>query len=1073
MSFVHLHVHSEYSLLDGMCRVKDLIATAKKHNAPAVALTDHGALYGAFKFFIQAKDAGIKPIIGCELYKTSGNRTDKTEKKSFHQLVLAKNLTGYKNLIKLVTIANLEGFYYKPRVDWDLLEKYHEGLIATTGCLNGEVPALIRDSQFEQAEETLLRYYKLFGDDFYIELQRHPDLPELDEVNIKLIEYSRKHGIPMVATNDVHYLKKDDAYAQEILLCIQTQRAIFEKDRPMSMIDIPDYYFKTPEEMEALFHDVPEAVENTIKIAEKCNLEIPYGKLILPHYDLPADETNESFLKKMVYEKKDRVKGFTDEEVIKRLEYELNIINDKGYAPYFLFIQDIVNWSKDNGIAVGPGRGSAAGSLVAYVLHITDVNPLEYKIPFERFLNPGRPTPPDIDIDFSDKRRDEVIAYISRKYGEKNVAQVITFGTMEAKMAVRDVARALGMSYSQGDRISKMIPLGKQGFKMSIDGALEESATLKMAYNTEEDVKKVIDIGRKVESLPRHFSVHAAAVVIGDKPLIEYVPLQKDTKDGRTITQFDMYSLDLNAVSDNKAVGLIKADILGLRNLSILEEAIAYVKEFSGEEIDIHEVPLDDPKAYDLISKGETVGVFQLESSGMRRLARELKPNKFSDITAMVALYRPGPMDLIPQFIASKNSSKEIKYPHHNLKPILEESYGVIVYQEQCMEIANKIAGFTMVEADFLRMAMGKKNKKMMKEGKIKFISGAIKNGYNKKFIQDLFAQIETFSAYGFNKPHSVSYAFIAYWTAYMKANYPVEFMTALMTAELHGAAGPLRELKMAQALEESKRLNIEVLIPDINKSVYNFSIEGRAIRFGLSAIKNVGSAAIDSIIDARKKGGPFLSFRDMLFRVDLRKANKKTIESLIKAGALDGFSNRATLLSYYPQCVKEISSHKDQMVNGQFGLFGDQDATAYKTDNYTKIPELSEDTLAEYEKEVIGFLLSHNPLDRHQKIITEKITKHIGEIGEGDENRSFVFAGNVTQLKIVKTKKNNDDMAFVRVNDNTGSAEVIVFPKSYEAQKPDLITNTVILFKGKVSERDGEYSIILEKVANLDKKRM
>ena len=841
----------------------------------------------------------------------------------------------------------------------------------------------------------------------------------------------------------------------------------------MSMIDIPDYYFKTPEEMEALFHDVPEAIENTVTIAEKCNLEIPYGKLVLPNYDIPTDQTNETFLKKMVMDKKDRVKGFTDEEVIKRLEYELDIINNKGYAPYFLFIQDVVNWAKDNAIAVGPGRGSAAGSLVAYVLHITDVNPLEYKIPFERFLNPGRPTPPDIDIDFSDKRREEVIKYIAEKYGKEHVAQVITFGTMESKMAVRDVARALGMSYAQGDRIAKMIPTGKQGFKISIDRALKDSAPLKMAYATEEDVKKVIDIARKVESLPRHFSVHAAAVVISDKPLIEYVPLQRDNKEGRIITQYDMYSLDLNAVSENKAVGLIKADILGLRNLSILEEAIGYVKEFTGKVIDIHEVPLDDKKAFELIGKGETVGVFQLESSGMRRLARELKPTKFSDITAMVALYRPGPMDLIPQFIASKNSSQKLKYPHHNLKPILEESYGVIVYQEQCMEIANKIAGFTMVEADFLRMAMGKKKKKMMKEGKAKFLIGAVRKGYNKKFAKDLFAKIETFSAYGFNKPHSVSYAFIAYWTAYMKANYPVEYMTALMTAELHSAAGPIRELKMAQTLEESKRLKINVLIPDINKSLYNFSIEGRSIRFGLSAIKNVGSAAINAIIDARTNGGPFTSFRDMLFRIDLRKANKKTIESLIKAGALDSFGNRATLLAYYPQCVKEIVAHKEQMISGQFGLFGDQNATTYKSDNYTELPELSDDKLAEFEKEVIGFLLSHNPMDRHHDLICAKVTKHIADIGEGDENRTFIFAGNVTQMKIVKTKKKNDNMAFIRVNDNTGSAEVVVFPKTYEANKPDLIPNTVVLFKGKISERDGEYSILLEKIVNLDKKRI
>src|SRR3989344_897866 len=1069
MSFVHLHVHSEFSLLDGMCRVKDLIKTAKEHNAPAVALTDHGALYGAFKFFIQAKDAGIKPIIGCELYKTNGDRKDRTEKKSFHQLVLAKNLTGYKNLIKLVTLANLEGFYYKPRVDWELLEKYHEGLIATTSCLNGQVPALLLQSQFEKAEEVLLRYHKLFGEDFYIELQRHPDLPELDEVNKKLIEYSRKHGIPMVATNDVHYLKKEDAYAQEILLCIQTQRAIFEKDRPMSMIDIPDYYFKTPEEMEALFHDIPEAIENTVKIAEKCNLEIPYGKLILPNYDLPADETNESLLKKMVFDKKNRVKGFADEEMVTRLEYELDIINNKGYAPYFLFIQDVVNWAKDNGIAVGPGRGSAAGSLVAYVLHITDVNHLEYKIPFERFLNPGRPTPPDIDIDFSDKRREEVIKYISKRYGADHVAQIITFGTMKARLAVRDVARALGQSYAQGDRIAKMIPTGKQGFPMSIDRALEESSGLKLAYNSEEEVKKVIDIAKRVESLPRHFSVHAAGVVIADKPLIEYVPLQKDNKEGRIITQYDMYSLDLNAVSENKAVGLVKADILGLRNLSILEEAISFVEKFRKKKINIHDVPLDDKKTYELISRGETVGVFQLESAGMQRLAKDLQPTKLSDITAMVALYRPGPMDLIPKFISSKRNLKRIKYLHPDLKPILEESYGVIVYQEQCMEIANKFAGFTMVEADLLRMAMGKKKKAHMASGRKKFIEGAVKNGYTRKLAQELFDQIEKFSAYGFNKPHSVSYALIAYWTAYMKANYTVEFMTALMTAELQGVAGPMREVKMSMALEESKRLKIEVLPPSINKSDHDFSIENNAIRFGLSAIKNVGSAAIESIFNSRKIGGEYKSFRDFLVRVDLRKVNKKTVESLVKAGAFEDFTNRATLLMFYPQVVKEIASMKTNVEEGQFVLFDSQDKKSYEKDNFKPIPEFEEDKIIEFEKEVIGFLITKNPLEKYEDIIKRKVNKHIGEIGEKDIDKTYIFAGVITHFKVIKTKKNNSEMSFIHVNDLTGSAEVIVFPRTYAQLRDIFKLNTVCLFVGKVTERDGRYNIILDKAVNLD----
>ncbi|QQS43689.1 DNA polymerase III subunit alpha [Candidatus Roizmanbacteria bacterium] len=1074
MSFVHLHVHSEYSLLDGMCRIDKAVDRAVELGMPALALTDHGALYGAFKFFIKAKDAGIKPIIGCELYKANGKRTEKPEKgerNNFHLLVLCKNLQGYKNLLQLVTLSNLEGFYYKPRVDWELLEEYHEGLIATTSCLAGEVPQLIMQDQIQKAEEILKRYHSIFGEDFYIELQRHPNLPELDKVNEVLVKFSRTHGIPLVATNDVHYLDKEDAYAQEILLCIQTQRAIFEKNRPMSMIDVPDYYFKTPEEMKTIFHDYPEAIENTLKIAEKCDLEIPHGKLILPKYDLPEGYTNEEYLRKMTYEKKGRIKGFDDKLVCERLDYELDIINRKGYAPYFLFVQDVVTWAKDTGIAVGPGRGSAAGSLVSYVLRITDINPLEYNLPFERFLNPERPTPPDIDVDFSDKRRDEVIRFISKRYGKKNVAQVITFGTLESKMAIRDVARALGYSYAQGDRISKMIPQGKQGFKMSIDGAMEESANLKLAYNAEEDVKKVIDIARKVESLPRHFSVHAAAVVISDKPLTEYVPLQRDNKEDRIITQYDMYSIDLNAVSENKAVGLVKADILGLRNLSTLEEALGFVRQFKGKDIDIHEVPLDDQKTYDLMGRGETIGVFQLESAGMRRLAREIQPSKLSDITAMVALYRPGPMELIPTFIAGKKNPKRVKYLHPDLKPILEETYGILVYQEQVTEIAVHLAKFSKSEADILRMAMGKKKKKLMEAGKKKFLERAVEYGYNKKVAAEIFSFMEKFAAYGFNKAHAASYALIAYWTAYMKANYPVEFMTALMTAELQGVAGPMREQKMAQALEEAKRMKIEVLPPDINKSFLKFSIEGNSIRFGLSAIKNVGSAAIESIIEAREKDGSFISFRDFLARVDLRKANKKTIESLIKANAFAAFGNKATLMMYYPDAAKEISKYKENQEQGQFGLFGQHDKERYKMDNFKPIPEFPEEKLIEFEKEVIGFLITRDPMDKHKDIILQKVTKKFIDIEETDIDKPFIFAASISSVKVVKTKKNNDDMAFLLLNDNSAGIEAIVFPKTYAKIRSACIPNSVILLKGKISEREGDYSIIVEKAINLDQR--
>ncbi|MFA9288424.1 MAG: DNA polymerase III subunit alpha [Weeksellaceae bacterium] len=1071
MSFVHLHTHSEYSMLDGMARINDMVLRAKELEMPALAITDHGALYGAFKFFIKAKDEGIKPIIGCELYKAKGSRHDKevADRGQFHLLVLAQNLAGYKNLMKLVTKSNLEGFYYKPRVDWELLREHNEGLILTSGCLGAEIPQLLIQNQFKEAESVLKQYLEIFEGRFYMELQRHPQLELQEQINQELVKLARKHAVPLVATNDVHYLHKDDAYAQEILLCIQTQRAIFEKDRPMSMYDVPDYYMKTPDEMKAAFSDFPEAIENTLRIAEQCNVEIPYGKLILPNYDVPAGMTTEQFLRDMVYEKRSRTKGFTDDVIKERLDYELDIIMKKGYTNYFLFVQDVVNWAKDTGIAVGPGRGSAAGSLVSYVLRITDINPLEYNLPFERFLNPERPTPPDIDIDFSDKRRDEVIKYISRRYGEDKVAQIITFGTMEAKLAVRDVARALGLSYATGDRISKMIPTGKQGFHMSLTKALEETPLLMQAYNNEDEVKKVIDIARKVESLPRHFSVHAAGVVIADKPLTEYVPLQRDNKEGRIITQFDMYSLDLNAVSENKAVGVIKADILGLKNLSTLEEALKFVFEFTGTQIDIHEVPLDDKKTYDLMSRGETIGVFQLESPGMRRLARDMQPNKLSDITAMVSLYRPGPMDLIPVFIEGRRNPKKVKYLHPDLKPIMGETYGILVYQEQVMEIAVQLAHFSKSEADLLRMAMGKKKKKLMEEGKKKFLIGAMARGYKQSTLEEIFAFVEKFAAYGFNKSHAASYALIAYWTAYMKANFPVEFMTALLSAELNGVAGPQRELKMAQALEECKRMEIKVMPPDINKSKSEFSIEDRSIRFGLSALKNVGSAAIDSILEARDQDGEFRSFRDFLFRIDLRKANKKTVESLIKAGAFDKIANRATLLTYYPTAVKEMGAHKTSAIDGQFGLFGHGEKKRFDTDTFVELPEFDENKLSDFEQEVIGFLITRNPMDKYKDILSQKRTLELVNLADAKKNMEYVIGGKLTAKKIVKTKKDNAEMAFLTFNDNTGTIEAVAFPKTYAKIKDMLIMNNVMLAKGKITEREGEMSMMVDVVVNLD----
>ena len=1069
MSFVHLHVHSEYSLLDGLCRIGDLVHQARRYGMPAVAITDHGALYGAFKFYLAAKEAGIKPIIGMEAYKAERSRFEKEKSKGrdyYHLTILAKNYTGYRNLLKLSTDAYLEGFYYKPRIDFELLEKYREGLIVLSGCPNSEIPYYLKEGQEKKAEEVLKRYLEIFGKDFYIEIQRHPQMEELEKVNSALISFSRKYNIPLVATNDVHYLTKEDAFAQEVLLCIQTQRTIHEKNRGLSMIDVPDFYFKSPEEMKGLFVDLPEAIENTLKIADEINLEIPYGQWILPNFEIPEGKTADGYLRKLVMERKNRVKGYPEKEIIDRLEYELRIIANKGYSTYFLIVQDFVNWAKKKGIAVGPGRGSVAGSLVAYVLRITDVNPLDYDLPFERFLNPDRPTPPDIDIDFADKRRDEVIEYVRSKYGEKKVAHIATFGSLEARMAVRDVARALGFSYSFGDRIAKMIPPPRQGFHINIDRALEESPALKAAYETEEDVKKVLDIARKIEGIPRHISVHAAGVVIADKELTEYVPLQKDPKGEEIITQYDMYCLDLNAVSDNKAVGLLKVDFLGLRNLTIIEETLKYIKNLHGKEIDIHDVPLDDKKTFKLIGEGKTIGVFQLESEGMQNLARRLKPTKLTDIIAMVALYRPGPMELIPQFIEGKKNPKRIKYIHPDLKDILKETYGVLVYQEQVMQIANKMAGYTMSEADTLRMAMGKKKKELMKKEKEKFIKGCIKNGYSKKVAEKIFNFIEKFAAYGFNKPHSASYALIAYWTAYLKANYPVEFMTALLSAEVSALSGSQREEKIFRIIEECKKMGIKVLPPDINKSEANFTIEGGNIRFGLSAIKNVGRSAIESILQARQKG-EFQSFKDFLSRVDLRKVNKRTVESLIKAGAMDRFGNRATLLAYYPKAVREVQYQKSQTSGGQMGLFVSDNEIL--EDSYEELQEFSLAELMEIEKEVMGFAISVNPLEKHKDLIEKKVSRKFNEISDKDFGKRHIFLAWITEMRVVKTSKTNREMAILKVFDGTAVVEAVMFPDTYKKFRDEIGKNIVLIFKGLIKQRNGQINIYIENLKRLD----
>ncbi|PJE67297.1 DNA polymerase III subunit alpha [Candidatus Shapirobacteria bacterium CG10_big_fil_rev_8_21_14_0_10_40_9] len=1063
--FTHLHVHSEYSLLDGLCKIPALVARAKELGMDSLAITDHGAMYGIIPFYLACKEAGIKPIIGVEAYVAGRSRFDKQPKidaDQYHLILLAKSDEGYKNLIKLVTLAHLEGFYYKPRIDFEVLKEHSKGIIVLTACLSGEIPSLFLEGKREQAEKKARMFQEVFGDDFYLELEAHRKMPEQDKANKELISLSRKLGIPLVATNDVHYIFPEDAVAQDALLAIQTQKKIADKDR-LTMINSPDFYLRSPEEMKELFGEFPDALTNTQKISEKCHLEIEMDKWILPPYPLPQGETAESFLKKMVHEGAPKRFSKITKEIKERIDYELDIICKKDFATYFLIVQDFVNWAKKQGIRVGPGRGSVAGSLVSYVLRITSINPLEHGLPFERFLNLERPTPADIDLDFADDRRDEVISYVTHKYGKDKVAQIITFGTMEARMAVRDVVRVLGYPYSTGDRIAKMIPLGSQGFETTIANSLVSNPELKTAYDNEEETKKILDLASKLEGVVRQASTHAAGVVIADRELTDYVPLQWDSKKERVITQYDMYALDLN-ISEH-AIGLLKMDFLGIRNLTILEKGEEFVKATKGKDIDISEIPLDDKKVYEMISSGETTGIFQLESAGMRRLARNLKPSKFSDIAAMVALYRPGPMEWINEFIAGKSNPSSVRYPHPDLKPILSETYGVPVYQEQCLQIAVSIAGYTWGEADGLRRAIGKKKKTLMDKEKERFIQKAERKGYKKDQAEKIFSLIERFVGYGFNKAHSTSYAMIAYQTAWMKANYPVEFMAALLTAESGNTD------KVALGVEECRRTGITILPPDINSSGVGFSIEEGMIRFGLSAIKNVGEAAIEAILKARKSGGNFISLSDFCQRVDPQKVNKKVLESLIKAGAMDRFGSRAAMLAGLEQIRKTGEVEQREKSRGQVSLFEKEEGQKEKAakDDLPQIEEFSRSELLSLERELLGFYLTEHPLSSVLSLLSSEVSHKIYELGEGMETSERVrIGGLVSSLRIVLTKNGKNEMAFVTLEDETGKIEAVVFPKTFTMTRLCWIRDQVVLVDGRLESREEEVSLIVESATPL-----
>lgn len=1051
-SFAHLHVHTEFSLLDGASRIKNLVTAVKELGMDSVAITDHGVMYGTIDFYKECLKQGVKPIIGCEVYLAPGSRKERQEingVKYYHLILLAENQTGYRNLVQLVSLANIEGMYYKPRVDKELLNKYHEGIICLSACVAGEIPRALIQGNKAKAESLVQEYLNIFGkDNFFLEIQNH-GLAEERISNAGLVELAQKYNIGLVATNDCHYVSRADSEFHDILLCIQMGKTI---DDPARMrFNSDDYYVKSPAEMAELFKDYPEAIANTEKIAARCQVDFEFGHIQLPYYPIPSQYADdEAYLRALCEQALPNRYPKSSEAVIKRLDYELSIIHRMGYDSYFLIVWDFINYSRQHGIGVGPGRGSAAGSIVAYLLGITNLDPLKYELLFERFLNPDRVTMPDIDIDFDYIQRSKVIDYVKERYGYDHVAQIVTFGTMAAKGAVRDVGRVLNMPYSQVADIAKLIP---NELKITLDKALKESADLRKLYDSDADVKKLIDLARKIEGLPRHSSTHAAGVVIARNPLTDYLPVA--VSEGTLVTEFDKDHVE--------ELGLLKMDFLGLRTLTVINDTIANIKKNRQEVIDINAIPLADELTADMLCAGKTGAVFQMESSGMTNLVKDLAPRNFADLIPTVALYRPGPLGsgMVEDFIGGRHGTKEVTYMHPLLEPILKETFGVVLYQEQVMQIVQVLAGFSLGQADLLRRAMGKKKHEILLAQKENFLKGCAQNQIDADLATTIFDLLTHFADYGFNKSHSAAYALVAWQTAYLKAHYPAEFMAAMLTSIMDTQ-------KVPRYIELARRMELEILPPDINASMANFSVDHEAIRFGLAAVRNVGDAAIASIVEARQADGGFKSLLDFCKRIDTSTINKRMVESLIKCGAFDSLgAKRSQLLAIMDAAMSEAQREKRDAMNGQLGLFGEDIGETYAL----KLPDIPEASMPErlnWEKENTGFYITGHPLDEFRASLKNLPTIEFIQHGGVKDKQVVRIGGMVTEAKRITTRK-GDTMCFLTIEDYTERLEVTVFPRVFYVNTAVLVPDMPLIIQGRVDvDDDAGVKLLADKVWNL-----